>query len=153
MLPSFLLPSLLFPLRALARPAPFLHEVITPHPRDMSAAGAITQFRYSGSGCTQDSNSVSYSPAAGWTTQVYTFRQFAAGGTDDASENCELHFQGSGLGQGWQVSLSELDATGKFAGTGETSVNWFWQIYWSNDASNTVSVSSHKRERGRGGGR
>lgn len=103
-------------------------------PRTTAALGAITQFVYSGSGCTQGSNSVSISPTSnGYTTQVYTFNQFATSDT----QNCELHFQGSGLSPGWQVSLAELDVVGSTRGA-VSAVRWFWQVYWSDDAADTV---------------
>lgn len=118
---------------ALANPLPFSHAVTT-HPHRSHDAAAITQFRYSGSGCTQGSNSVTVSPTSSvYTTQVFTFKDFDTSDT----ENCELHFQGSGLGAGWQVSLAELDAVGSTTGDVQ-AVNWFWQGYWSDDASDTV---------------
>lgn len=124
----------LFLLPTLALPNP--HQITT-YPRD-TAASTITQFRYSGSGCTQNSNSVTYSPAATWSTpQTYTFKQFAAAVAD--TENCELHFQGAGLPAGWQVSVASVEFTGKLNLKDDAAaVQWFWQGYWSDDAADTV---------------
>ncbi|CAN8099661.1 unnamed protein product [Discula destructiva] len=120
-------------LAPLALAVPFSPEVQTQaHTR---ASAGITQFRYSGSGCTQGSDSVGIS-SSGWTTQVYTFSDFYTSST----ENCELHFQGSGLSSGYQVSLAELDAVGKTTGPVK-EVDWYWQGYWSDDASDTLTLS------------
>lgn len=130
---STLVPNLALLLHLL--PLALANPLITT-PRTTTALGAITQFVYSGSGCPQGSNSVSISPASvGYTTQVYTFSDFATSDT----ENCELHFQGSGLSPGWQVSLAELDVVGSARGA-VSAVRWFWQVYWSDDAADTVCV-------------
>lgn len=129
---STLLPTLLLLLLPLTQ-ANFL---TTPRTTTTTAPGAIAQLVYSGSGCTQGSNSVAISPTSnGYTTQVYTFNEFATSDT----QNCELHFQGSGLSTGWQVSLAELDVVGSARGGVVSAVRWFWQIYWSDDAADTVS--------------
>lgn len=122
---SKVLPILLFPF-ALAKPL---------HNARATALGAVTQFVYSGSGCTQGSNSVVVSTSSGYTVQTYTFSEFETSDT----QNCELHFQGSGLSAGWQVSLAELDAVGTTKGA-VSGVRWFWQAYWSDDAADTVRL-------------
>lgn len=127
MLSEFLPMLLLLPL-SLANP------LLQSHTARAAAVGAITQFRYSGSGCTQGSNSVAVSPtSSGYTVQIYTFTDFET----SATQNCELHFEGSGLSAGWQVSLAEVDAVGSTTGAVQ-AVGWFWQGYWSDDASDTV---------------
>ncbi|KAJ4417681.1 hypothetical protein N0V82_006042 [Gnomoniopsis sp. IMI 355080] len=124
---SILLPMLLLPI-VTASPL---------HNSRATAFGAVTQFTYSGSGCTQGSNSVAVSSTSnGYMAQVYTFDEFVTGDT----QNCELHFQGSGLSAGWQVSLAELDAVGTTKGA-VSAVRWFWQAYWSDDAVDTLTLS------------
>ncbi|KAJ4394449.1 hypothetical protein N0V93_003667 [Gnomoniopsis smithogilvyi] len=124
---SSLLPTLLLPL-VLANPL---------HTARATSLGAVTQFVYSGSGCTQGSNSVAVSSTStGYTVQVYTFDEF----TTSDTQNCELHFQGSGLSAGWQVSLTEFDAVGSAKGA-VSAVWWFWQAYWSDDAADTLTLS------------
>lgn len=135
---SKLLATTLLPLTALS--TPFHPGVLSP--RELPASvGTVTQFRYSGNGCTQGSNSVTRS--GGWVSQTYKFSQFEAdtitAGTP-TTENCELHFQGAGLSPGWQVSLSEADVTGKLVLAPDAKVNYYWQVYWSDDATDTVSL-------------
>jgi cytoskeletal protein RodZ len=135
---SKLLATTLLPLTALS--SPFRPGVLSP--RELPASvGTVTQFRYSGNGCTQGSNSVTRS--GGWVSQTYKFSQFEADtitvGTP-TTENCELHFQGAGLSPGWQVSLAEADVTGKLVLAPDAKVNYYWQVYWSDDATDTVSL-------------
>lgn len=133
---SKLLAATLLPLTALSSP---LHVLSA---RELPASvGTVTQFRYSGNGCTQGSNSVTRS--GGWVSQTYKFSQFEAdtvtAGTP-TTENCELHFQGAGLSPGWQVSLSDASVTGKLVLAPDAKVNYYWQVYWSDDAADTVSL-------------
>ncbi|KAI7785651.1 hypothetical protein LA080_006671 [Diaporthe eres] len=135
---SKLLATTLIPLTALSHP--FQPGVLSP--RELPASvGTVTQFRYSGNGCTQGSNSVTRS--GGWVSQTYKFSQFEAdtiaAGTP-TTENCELHFQGAGLSPGWQVSLSEADVTGKLVLAPDAKVNYYWQVYWSDDAADTLTL-------------
>lgn len=143
---SKLLATTLLPLTALS--SPFHPGVLSP--RELPASvGTVTQFKYSGNGCTQGSNSVTRS--GGWVTQTYKFSQFEAdtitAGTP-TTENCELHFQGAGLSPGWQVSLAEADVTGKLVLAPDSRVNYYWQVYWSDDAADTVSPGSYIPELG-----
>lgn len=140
---SKLLATTLLPLTALSHP--FQPGVLSP--RELPASvGTVTQFRYSGNGCTQGSNSVTL--AGGWVSQTYKFSQFEAdtitAGTP-TTENCELHFQGAGLSPGWQVSLAEADVTGKLVLAPDAKVNYYWQVYWSDDAADTVSLDGHAK--------
>lgn len=140
---SKLLATTLLPLTALS--TPFHHSVLSP--RELPASvGTVTQFRYSGNGCTQGSNSVTRS--GGWVSQTYKFSQFEAdtitAGTP-TTENCELHFQGAGLSPGWQVSLAEADVTGKLVLAPDAKVNYYWQVYWSDDAADTVSLDGYTK--------
>lgn len=105
------------------------------------SVGSVTQFRSSGSGCTQSSDSVSRS--GGWIQQTYTFREFEAdtvSAAGDSTQNCELHFQGAGATPGWQVSIAEADAAGRLTLGKDATLNYYWQVYWSGDASDTVSL-------------
>lgn len=136
---SKLLATTLLPLTALC--SPLQHTVLSR--RELPASvGTVTQFRYSGNGCTQGSNSVTRS--GGWVSQTYKFSQFEAdtitAGTP-TTENCELHFQGAGLSPGWQVSLAEADVTGQLVLAPDAKVNYYWQVYWSDDAADTVSLA------------
>lgn len=138
---SKLLAITLLPLTALS--TPFHPGVLSP--RELPASvGTVTQFRSSGNGCTQGSNSVTRS--GGWVSQTYKFSQFEANtitaGTP-TTENCELHFQGTGLSPGWQVSLDEADVTGKLVLAPDAKVNYYWQVYWSDDATDTVSLEDN----------
>ena len=106
---------------------------------------ALTAFRYSGSGCTQGSNSVKRD--GGWSDATFTFSDFTANSPgEDATENCEVHYQGSGASAGWQVSVSELNVNGKVVLPPEIRFNYYWQIYWSDDAPNTVGPVLLKEE-------
>lgn len=134
---SKLLATTLLPLTALSSP-------LALSARELPASvGTVTQFRYSGNGCTQGSNSVTRS--GGWVTQTYKFSQFEAdtitAGTP-TTENCELHFQGAGLSPGWQVSLASADVTGSLVLAPDSKINYYWQVYWSDDAADTVSLDN-----------
>ena len=110
---------------------------------------ALTAFKYSGSGCTQGSNSVK--TVGGWNEATFSFSDFIANSPgEDATENCEVHFQGSGASAGWQVAVSELNVNGKVVLPPGTRFDYYWQIYWSDDASNTVSPHAARREGCRG---
>ncbi|KAI3390781.1 hypothetical protein diail_8674 [Diaporthe ilicicola] len=136
---SELIAAALLPLTALSSPL-LQHTVLST--RDLPAsAGSVTQFRYSGNGCTQGSNSVTRSGS--WITQTYKFSQFEAdtiSATTPSTENCELHFQGAGLSAGWQVSIAEADVTGKLVLAPGAKVNYYWQAYWSDDAADTLTL-------------
>ncbi|KKY37937.1 hypothetical protein UCDDA912_g02155 [Diaporthe ampelina] len=138
MLSKLVATTLLLPLTALS--SPLQHAVLST--RELPASvGTVTQFRYSGNGCTQGSNSVARS--GGWVSQTYKFSQFEADTTTagtPTTENCELHFQGAGLSPGWQVSLAEADVTGKLALAPDAKVNYYWQVYWSDDAADTRTL-------------
>lgn len=92
----------------------------------------ITAVQFSGSGCPQGSNSASLS--GGWQSSTVAFKQF--GGSE--TENCQVHFQGSGATPGYQVTLSEVDVVGSVVLKAGTTFNSFVQAYWSQDAAKTV---------------
>jgi hypothetical protein len=135
---TFLATTLLLPLTALSTP---FHPGVLSRREMPAAVGTVTQFRYSGSGCTQGSNSVTRA-GAGWDSQTYRFSQFEADTVNPATPttgNCELHFQGAGLSPGWQVSIAGAEVTGALALAPGAKVNYYWQVYWSDDAAHTVS--------------
>ncbi|POS69416.1 hypothetical protein DHEL01_v212190 [Diaporthe helianthi] len=139
LLATTLLATTLLPLTAISSP---LHHPGVLSPRELPASvGTVTQFKYSGNGCTQGSNSVTRS--GGWVSQSFKFSQFEAdtisAGTP-TTQNCELHFQGAGLSPGWQVSLAEADVTGKLVLAPDSRVNYYWQVYWSDDAADTLTL-------------
>lgn len=140
MLSKLLATTLLLPLTALSSPLQHQQHAALGARELPASVGTVTQFRYSGNGCTQGSNSVTRS--GGWVSQTYRFSQFEADTTTagtPTTENCELHFQGAGLSPGWQVSLAEADVTGKLVLAPDAKVNYYWQVYWSDDAADTVS--------------
>ena len=93
----------------------------------------VTAISFSGSGCPQGSNSAALS--GNWQSSAVSFKQF--GGVD--TENCQVHFQGSGATPGYQVTLAEVDVQGSVVLKAGTTFNSFVQAFWSQDAAKTVS--------------
>ncbi|KAF2202024.1 hypothetical protein GQ43DRAFT_431120 [Delitschia confertaspora ATCC 74209] len=100
----------------------------------------ITSVQFSGPGCPQGSNSASID--GNWNNSNLHFKQLGTALPGDGSENCQVHFQGSGATPGWQVSLSEVSAYGKASLKPGTKFQWFVQAFWSDDAADTLTLES-----------
>lgn len=97
-------------------------------------APKITQLAFSGSGCPHDSGSVKSDTDTLGDTAGVSFGLLAGQTTD----NCELHIQSSGGSPGWQVAVSQITYEGDIYLKGNTQLDTYTDIFWSNNATNTV---------------
>jgi hypothetical protein len=95
----------------------------------------ITKIVFSGSGCPNDSGSVrADTPTLGDSAGV----SFSALKGDD-TDNCAVHIQSSGATPGWQVAVSQITYEGDVNLRGRSELDTFTQVFWSENAANTVS--------------
>ncbi|KAF2181107.1 hypothetical protein K469DRAFT_590376 [Zopfia rhizophila CBS 207.26] len=99
----------------------------------------VTSLQFSGSGCPSSSGSVHSSEALLGDTQSFTFGQLGS----DSTENCEIHLQGSGASSGWQVAIKEVTYKGDVRLKPGTQLDYFTQIFWSDRAADTTTLSGH----------
>ncbi|OCL13229.1 hypothetical protein AOQ84DRAFT_283578 [Glonium stellatum] len=99
----------------------------------------ISSLQFSGSGCPNSSGSVRSSGDALGDTQCFTFSQLGS----DTTENCEIHVQGTGASSGWQVAVQGVTYKGDVRLTPGTQLDYFTQIYWSENAAATATLSGH----------
>lgn len=95
----------------------------------------ITQLVFSGNGCPVNSNSVKASTAYLGDSAGFSFTMLDG----EATKNCEIHVQSSGGSQGWQVAIGEIVYEGDVWLKGQSAIQTVTQVYWSEDAGNTVS--------------
>jgi hypothetical protein len=98
----------------------------------------ITRLVFSGTGCPNDSGSVhsetpTLSDAAG-----VSFTQLKG----DSTDNCAVHIQSSGASSGWQVAVREIDYIGDVNLRGNSELDTYTQVFWSENAGNTVRTTS-----------
>lgn len=100
-------------------------------------APRITKLVFSGSGCPNDSGSVKADiPTLGDNAGI-SFSQLKGTSTD----NCAVHIQSSGGSSGWQVAIREITYEGDVNLRGNSQLDTFTQVFWSENAGNTVSQS------------
>jgi hypothetical protein len=95
----------------------------------------ITRIVFSGSGCPNDSGSVKSDTVTLGDTAGVSFSELK--GTD--TDNCAVHIQSSGGTPGWQVAVSQITYEGDVNLRGHSELDTFTQIFWSDNAANTVS--------------
>jgi hypothetical protein len=96
---------------------------------------SITRIVFSGTGCPNDSASVKSDTATLGDTAGVSFTELK--GTD--TDNCAVHIQSSGGTAGWQVAVSQITYEGNVNLRGNSELDTFTQIFWSDNAANTVS--------------
>jgi hypothetical protein len=96
---------------------------------------SITRIVFSGTGCPNDSGSVKSDSATLGDSAGVSFSQLK--GTD--TDNCAVHIQSSGGSSGWQVAVSQITYEGDVNLKGNSQLDTFTQIFWSDNAANTVS--------------
>jgi hypothetical protein len=101
-------------------------------------APRITSLRISGSGCPNDSGSVKSSTGVLGDSASFTFSQLSS----DNTNNCEIHIQSSGGSAGWQVGVQAVTYSGDLTLKPGTQLDTYTQIYWSDNAAETVSQIS-----------
>lgn len=104
------------------------------------SAPKITSLVFSGSGCPNDSGSVKSNTAYLGDNVDVSFTELKGESTD----NCGVHIQSSGGSQGWQVALKEITYEGNVVLKGASELDTFTQVFWSENAGNTVSSSIPK---------
>lgn len=96
----------------------------------------ITRLVFSGSGCPNDSGSVKPDSTTLGDTAGVTFTELKG----DSTDNCAVHIQSAGASAGWQVALRQVDYVGDVNLKGNSELNTFTSVFWSENASNTVSL-------------
>lgn len=94
----------------------------------------ITSLEFSGSGCPNDSGSVKSTSGVLGDTASFTFGQLKG----DSTDNCELHIQGTGASQGWQVAVKDVAYRGNVHLAMGSQLDTFTQAFWSDHAADTV---------------
>lgn len=95
----------------------------------------ISKLVFSGTGCPNDSGSVKADSATLGDGAGVSFTQLK--GTD--TDNCAVHIQSNGGSAGWQVAVREITYQGDVNLRGNSALDTFTQIFWSENAGNTVS--------------
>ncbi|KAI6401371.1 hypothetical protein MCOR20_008102 [Pyricularia oryzae] len=118
-----------------------LAALATAAPTDTSeATPAIKSITFSGNGCPQsNSPRVTESDGDGLS---FTFGDFRASTYPATSRtaNCQAHINTAGVGAGWQVAVSEVLVTGKGKIAAGDSLDHFTTVFFSQQASDTVSA-------------
>jgi hypothetical protein len=102
----------------------------------------ITRLVFSGSGCPNDSGSVRSDTATLSDNAGVSFTQLKG----DSTDNCAVHIQSSGASAGWQVAVREIDYIGDVNLRGNSELDTYTQVFWSENAGNTVRLQMKKRE-------
>ncbi|KAK0751787.1 hypothetical protein B0T18DRAFT_317207 [Schizothecium vesticola] len=99
----------------------------------------ISKLTFSGPGCTQGSN-LKWSGNLDELTVRYS--EFAARNPGDGTSNCQIHIQTTGGTAGWQYALKSTELKGSASLDAGATLTVFTSVYFSEDASNTATVSS-----------
>jgi hypothetical protein len=94
----------------------------------------ITKLVFSGSGCANDSGSVKSTDATLDDGTGVIFTQLKGSDTD----NCAVHVQSAGGSEGWQVAVNQITYQGDVNLKGNSELDTYTQIFWSENAGNTV---------------
>lgn len=97
----------------------------------------ISKLTFSGNGCTQGSN-LKWSGNLDELTVRYS--EFTARNPGDGSSNCQIHIQTTGGTAGWQYALKSTELKGSASLDPGATLTVFTSVYFSEDASNTVSA-------------
>jgi hypothetical protein len=97
----------------------------------------ITKIVFSGSGCPNDSGSVRSDTATLGDYAGVSFTQLKG----DSTDNCAVHIQSTGGSEGWQAAIREITYEGDVNLRGNSELDTFTQVFWSENAGNTVSPS------------
>ncbi|USP77458.1 hypothetical protein yc1106_04732 [Curvularia clavata] len=93
----------------------------------------ITRLVFSGSGCPNDSGSVKFDSNTLGDTAGIAFSQLKG----DSTDNCAVHIQSAGASAGWQVAVRQVDYVGDVVLKGNSELNTFTSIFWSESAGDT----------------
>ncbi|EUC31429.1 hypothetical protein COCCADRAFT_101285 [Bipolaris zeicola 26-R-13] len=97
----------------------------------------ITRLVFSGSGCPNDSGSVTSDTTILGDSAGVSFSQLKG----DSTNNCGVHIQSSGASPGWQVALKQADYAGNVELKGNSGLNTLTQVFWSENAGDTGLLS------------
>jgi hypothetical protein len=97
----------------------------------------ITKIVFSGSGCPNDSGSVRSDTATLGDYAGVSFTQLKG----DSTDNCAVHIESTGGSEGWQAAIREITYEGDVNLRGTSELDTFTQVFWSENAGNTVSPS------------
>lgn len=97
----------------------------------------ITSLVFSGTGCPNSSGSVKIDSSTLSDSANVSFSQL----TGDSTDNCGIHIQSSGGSAGWQVALSQITYEGNVVLRGNSQLDTYTQVFWSENAGNTVRTA------------
>ncbi|KAH7075990.1 hypothetical protein FB567DRAFT_583152 [Paraphoma chrysanthemicola] len=97
----------------------------------------ITKLVFSGSGCPNDSGSVKADTATLGDSAGISFTQLK--GTD--TDNCAVHIQSTGGTPGWQAAIREITYEGDVNLKGNSGLDTYTQVFWSENAGNTGTLT------------
>lgn len=98
----------------------------------------ITRLVFSGTGCPNDSNSVKPDSSILADAASVTYSQLKGSSTD----NCGVHIQSSGASPGWQVAVRQAEYVGDVVLKGNSGLDTYTQVFWSENAGDTVRLFS-----------
>ena len=102
----------------------------------------INKISFSGNGCTQGSNP-KWSGNLDELTVKYS--EFTARYPGEATSNCQIHITTTGGTAGWQYAIASTELKGSASLEAGATLTAFTSVYFSADASNTVSTTSARR--------
>jgi hypothetical protein len=105
----------------------------------------ISQLSFSGPGCTQGSNLKWSGNLDGLTVR---YSEFVARNPGEGNSNCQIHIQTAGGTEGWQYAIKSTELKGSASLDAGATLTVFTSIFFSEDASNTVSTTSARSSRG-----
>lgn len=102
------------------------------------SAPQIYNVDYAGNGCAAPGSVKSTSGTLG-DSASFTFSSLKG----DDTNNCGIHVQAKGASEGWQVAIGAIEYRGTLTLKPGSSLDSYSQIFWSDNASKTVSVSTY----------
>ncbi|KAF1828455.1 hypothetical protein BDW02DRAFT_643440 [Decorospora gaudefroyi] len=97
----------------------------------------ITRLVFSGNGCPNNSGSVKSHTATLGDYAGVSFTQLKG----DSTSNCAVHIQSSGGSSGWQVAVREITYVGDVNLRGNSELDTYTQVFWSENAGNTGTLT------------
>ncbi|KAK1826388.1 hypothetical protein QBC39DRAFT_364599 [Podospora conica] len=99
----------------------------------------ISKLSFSGPGCTQGSN---LRWAGNLDELTVRYSEFAARNPGDSTSNCQVHIQTTGGTAGWQYAVKSTTLKGSASLDAGATLTVFTTLYFSEEASNSATVSS-----------
>ncbi|KAL5119324.1 hypothetical protein ACEQ8H_002811 [Pleosporales sp. CAS-2024a] len=105
------------------------------------SAPTITKLVFSGTGCPNDSASVKADTGTLGDSAGLSFTALQGNDTD----NCAVHLQAAGATPGWQAAVSQITYAGDVNLRGNSELDTYTQVFWSENAGNTGTLTGSLR--------